>query len=87
MNNAFHGQIHLFFTRRCFSHIHVYFRAKDNPSPIPGKYCTIMSLRLSEEHLWESVYCEDSTATVAVCQYPWLPDDYVEGKFHIYASR
>ena len=33
-----------------------------------------MSLRLSEEYIWESIPCEESLASVAVCQHEWTND-------------
>ena len=46
-----------------------FYREKDNPSMDPGRFCTRMSLRLSEEHKWESVLCDELTASAGVCQY------------------
>ena len=52
-------------------YLHICFkREKDHPSIDPGRFCTRMSLRLSEAYKWESVLCDELTASVAVCQYP-----------------
>ena len=53
----------------------IYFRGKDQPSTRFGEHCTKMSVRLSEEHKWESVQCSEETAVVAVCQYQWKKDN------------
>ena len=45
----------------------MYFRANKHPSP--RLLCTRMTLSLSGEHVWESISCDKSMASMAVCEY------------------
>lgn len=45
------------------------FRAKDQPSSAIGQHCTRMLLRLSEDYTWETVLCDQHSASIAVCEY------------------
>ena len=46
-----------------------------------------MSLRLSQDHKWESIPCYEAHARVAVCQYEWILEtvnsEQVNGMFNI----
>ena len=56
----------------------IYCRAKEHPSPSLDMYCTRMSIRLSEDHKWESIRCSEASAAVAACQYQFKVVDTSE---------
>ena len=56
----------------------IHCRAKDHPTPSLDKYCTRMSLRLSEDNNWESTNCGRANSAVAACQYQYKAVDIQE---------